>query len=195
MSISEIEDRRSIRKFKALPVETEKLEAILQAALKAPSGKNKQPWKYVVLTGERKNEMVGVMLQGIEQIEKSLFGKKIVGLADAKNTAKIMKEAPVVIMVLDRFSKNLFKMMLPTDKIAATINALSIGASIQNLLLEAQALGLGTLWIGNTFFAYDSLMKWLNTKHSLVSAIAVGYPNQTPLPRPRKEFDEMITFY
>ncbi len=192
MNIQEIEDRRSIRKFKNLPVETEKIEAILQAALKAPSGKNKQPWKYVVLTGDRKNEMVDVMLRRICQIEKSFFGKKITGLADAKHTAEIMKQAPVIIMVLDRCSKNIFQLHLPLDKMASTVNILSIGASIQNLLLEAQSLGLGTLWIGNTFFAYGPLRKWLNTTYSLVSAIAVGYPNQTPLPRLRKEFDELV---
>lgn len=50
--LSAIMDRRSIRKFEDRPVEKEKLEAILRAAMQAPSGKNSQCWEFLVIEDE-----------------------------------------------------------------------------------------------------------------------------------------------
>ena len=47
------------------------------------------------------------------------------------------------------------------------------------MLLQAEDLGLGTLWVGNTFFVYEELCSYLETDMQLVGAIAVGYPNES----------------
>ena len=47
-----IEERRSIRKYRDKNIETEKIETILNAALQAPSPKNRQPWRFVVITDQ-----------------------------------------------------------------------------------------------------------------------------------------------
>jgi nitroreductase len=60
-----IATRRSVRKFKPDPIPDEALTAILTAGIQAPSGKNRQPWRFVVVQGDKRSEMVCVMRQGI----------------------------------------------------------------------------------------------------------------------------------
>ena len=73
-------------------------------------------------------------------------------------------------------------------------DALSIGASIQNMLLRAQELGLGTLWIANTCFAYNELVQEIGTKDQLTGVVALGYGDEAPAPRPRKAWDDVVEY-
>ncbi len=62
-----IEQRRSIRRYQDRAVSEDDIRAILRAATLAPSGKNTQPWRFVVVQGDEKRaEMVDLMRQGIE---------------------------------------------------------------------------------------------------------------------------------
>ena len=62
------------------------------------------------------------------------------------------------------------------------------------MLLAATELGYGTLWIANTFYAYQELASYLGIEGQLISAVALGVPDETPSPRPRKSFDEVAEF-
>ena len=73
-------------------------------------------------------------------------------------------------------------------------DSLSIGAAIENLILEATNLGLGTLWIANTCFAYDALVQFIDTKDQLVGTVAVGYADESPEKRPRKNMDDVLEY-
>lgn len=66
-------------------------------------------------------------------------------------------------------------------------NAQSVGAAIENMTLTATELGLGSLWICDTYFAYDELTEWLGDAGALYAALAVGYADENPAPRPRKD--------
>lgn len=55
-------------------------------------------------------------------------------------------------------------------------------------------MGLGTLWIANTCFAYEELTECLGTEEQLVSAVALGYPDEAPGMRPRKKIGEILEF-
>lgn len=70
--IREIENRRSIRKYKPDKIERKIIEEMLYSASLAPSAKNRQPWKFIVYQGEEKNKMVDVMCNGINS-EKQLM--------------------------------------------------------------------------------------------------------------------------
>ena len=65
--ISEIAERRSIRKYKEKPVPQAMIKEIIQAGALAPSSKNRQPWKFTVVTGNAKEEMLEVFRQGLER--------------------------------------------------------------------------------------------------------------------------------
>lgn len=76
MTITEcIEQRRSIRKYTEQEVEREKIEEVLRAALLAPSGKNRQPWKYLVYQSEEKEKLLDEMEKGLnrEKHEEALL--------------------------------------------------------------------------------------------------------------------------
>ncbi|MBQ7783480.1 MAG: nitroreductase family protein, partial [Oscillospiraceae bacterium] len=80
------------------------------------------------------------------------------------------------------------------DRITEICDTLSIGASIENILLKSTEIGIGTLWIANTCFAYPELVDFLNTQNKLIGAIALGYANETPPPRPRKDSADVIEY-
>ncbi len=63
--IREIENRRSIRKYKPDEIERKLIEEIIYSASLAPSAKNRQPWKFIVYQGKEKKKLVDVMRQGI----------------------------------------------------------------------------------------------------------------------------------
>lgn len=75
-----IEERRSIRKYKATPVDRERIEEILRAACLAPSSKNRQPWQFVVAMGRSKEEMLFEMRKGLgrERVQPLLPGTYII---------------------------------------------------------------------------------------------------------------------
>ena len=60
-----IEKRRSIRKFKDTPVDLELVSQLIDAAVAAPSAKNRQPWKFIVYTGAAKEEICDAMEAGL----------------------------------------------------------------------------------------------------------------------------------
>ena len=81
------------------------------------------------------------------------------------------------------------------DRFTEMNDLLSIGASIENMLLKAEELNIGTLWIGNTCFAYHALIEYIGTTSELAGAIALGYKGETPAMRPRKKLDDIVEYY
>ena len=63
--IEEIKNRRSIRKYKQTEIPAEIIHQIIQAGRLAPSGKNKQPWKFLIYGKEAKRELLLSMEAGI----------------------------------------------------------------------------------------------------------------------------------
>ena len=191
-----IYNRRSIRKYLDKQIAQELIEQIIDAGRMSPSAKNRQPWKYIVLGGENKLEFLKCMWKGIlrEENENSLLPNSKNGLADAKNTWNIMMQAPILIAVLNNNGKNPFDMVDADSRFVEICDTLSIGASIENMLLTATEIGLGTLWIANTCYAYKELTEYLETTQQLVGAIALGYADEKPIQRPRKQLEDIVEY-
>lgn len=196
MTMQSIYERRSIRKFKEKAVSVDLINQIIDAGRVAPSAKNRQPWKYIVFGNENKQELLNVMEEGLEREENGIaeLPESRNGIPDARNTLKIMKEAPIIIMVLNTNGKSPFISVNADDRITEICDTLSIGASIENMLLTAEEMDLGTLWIANTCFAYKELVSYLDTDAQLVGAIALGYADESPTQRPRKKLDEIVEY-
>ncbi|MDY2730436.1 MAG: nitroreductase family protein [Clostridium sp.] len=196
MSVNEIYSRRSIRKYKNKEVSKDTINEILNAGRVAPSGKNKQPWKFVVFGGKKKEELLEKMEEGIEREVngKALLPLSSYGIPDAKNTLRIMREAPIVIMVLNICGKSPFKDITSDERVTEIVDSLSIGAAIENILLKAEEMKIGTLWIANTCFAYNELVEYIDTKHQLIGAIALGYADEKPNERPRKKLEDIVEY-
>jgi F420 biosynthesis protein FbiB-like protein len=185
-TLEAIAGRRSIRKFKDAPVSDVAVEAILQAAIQAPSGKNRQPWRFVVVKEDKRAEMVRVMRESLDYLE----GQDM-DTGSGKWTASVMEQAPVTVFVFDADTP---RTKLPWESGGDFVNVQSIGAAIQNMLLAALDMGLGSLWICDVLYAYDPLCDWLKQEHQMIAAVSFGYPDEQPGPRPRKPVDEVTVW-
>lgn len=191
--LSAITKRRSIRKYKDQSVSKEVIEAILFAGILAPSSKNRQPWKFVVATEKTKQDMILAMKNGFaREKEQPLLPESSQFLSGAEYTLSIMEQAPVVIFILNPLGHNIQSTLNPEERISEICNILSIGACLENMSLTATEMGLGSLWICDIFFAYDELKAWLNTDGELIAAMTIGYTDENPAPRPRKDLKSIV---
>jgi len=186
-----IRSRRSHRSFSDTPVETEKIDQILEAAQWAPSPANNQPWEFVVVTGDgirakllsifdRAGQTGSVELHGFSYVRPApseLNEKTNTESSAGHYSLSFMKNVPVMIAVAGEPNPSIRQGLIDRVKDGYKY---ACAASIQNMLLAAQALGLGSLWF--TFFDGESVKDVLNidpAKH-LVAIICVGYPASTP---------------
>lgn len=192
--ISAIYDRRSIRNFTDKPISQIDIIDIIQSGIKAPSSKNRQPWKYIVIQGEAKEEMLNAFRRGIEREENdcALLPQSKQHIISAKHTVDIMEEAPTIVFVVNTLGKSVLTDLTLEERISEICNIQSISASIQNMILAATEKGIGSLWICDIYFAYPELCKWLENDGQLIAAIAFGYPNEYPKERPRKKIDDVV---
>lgn len=196
MKIQAIEDRRSIRKFKADAVPQEMLARVLEAARIAPSSKNDQPWEFHIWGPESRKKALAAMENAIRErmaasgAEEGERRK----LAGAVHTLRIMKQAPVLIGIVRPEGTYPFEEISGFDRVTELLEAVSVGAAVENMLLEACALGLGTLWIGYAFITYDAVCSALGLSGQLMSVVALGWPDENPAPRPRKSLEEIVRY-
>lgn len=151
-----IQSRRSIRRFKADPLTPEIVNDIIDAARLAPSGKNRQPWRFVVVRGDEREKMSACLQEGLR---RSIENGHPTG--SAGNTFRIMREAPVTVFVFSPDDAAPWIDQSVGERIGEIVNVQSVGAAIENMLLRAQELGVGSLWICDTFSAYGELCAWL----------------------------------
>lgn len=192
-----IEGRRSIRKYKDRPVPDDLLNKVLEAARLAPSTSNTQSWKFMV-------------------VKDAATRKKMRDLAYGQ---RFIEEAPVVLVCcldLEAFKdrgKQTLKLLLrgvrPSLEMAlrmvrggkdkgfdperVVINGtMNVTIATEHMILAAESMGLGTCWVR----AFDSqaLAEELDLPDGLlvVSLLTLGYPDQKPAPRPRKNLEEIL---
>jgi nitroreductase len=185
-TLEAIAERRSIRKFQDRPISKDVLRQILHAATLAPSGKNRQPWRFHVVEGAARAEMVRVMRAGMAR-----FDARGEDTGSAEWTVQVMEQAPVTVFVYNPFAEYKRRLKNVGDIMLNIVDVQSVGAAIQNMLLAALDLGLGSLWICDVFYAYDELCEWLGETHQMIAAVSLGYADESPDPRPRQPIDEV----
>ena len=162
-----IKKRRSVRKYKKDPIPEEALSRVLEAARLAPSGKNFQPWKFIIVK------------------DKSLKEK----LAQASAGQFFMAEAPIIIVGCG-FPDNCYAHMGRYMKSWAV----DVTIALDHLMLQAQEEGLGTCWIGS--FEEEEVKEILNVPEGVkvLALTPLGYPGEIPAFRGRKSLDEIISY-
>ena len=137
-----IHTQRAIRRFTDDPVSDEAIQRILEAAVRAPSGRNKQPWRFIVIRDAETKQKIGDYYR--RACEQAGIGQEpIPGLSKKVNEsvahlARHMGDAPVLILVCYEY--------VTEEAVGAStlLTGSSIYPAVQNLLLAARALGLGT---------------------------------------------------
>jgi nitroreductase len=160
-----VRERTSIRGYKADPIEEDKLERILDAARLAPSGKNGQPWTFIVVKDEETRK----------KLVPACKGQEFVG------------QAPVVVVACGHEERAYKKMggywnSMPLD----------IGIAIEHLMLAAVSEGLGTCWIGAFFEEQVREILGVPEGVKIVALTPVGYPAGEKTHSSRKSLDEII---
>ncbi len=185
-TLEAIATRRSIRKFTDQPIPDDVLQQILQAAIMAPSGKNRQPWRFVVVRGDQRAEMVRLMREAIAR-----FQARSENTGSAEPTAAVMAQAPVTVFVFNPEGLHPWLTRSIQQAFDDLVNVQSVGAAIQNMCLAAHALGLGSLWIADVLYAYEELSSWLGQDTQMVAAVSLGYPAERPALFQRKPLAEV----
>ncbi len=189
MTVQEaVSARRSVRAFESREIPKESVVRIIQAGIDAPSGKNRQPWKFVAVRGESKRELVNILKSGAEGEEDREWAKW------AGNSIRIMDEAPVSILVFNQFGDKPWKGRNVEQRFQDLVDVQSIGAAIENMALMATELGLGSLWVCDVFIAYEGICEWCGQDTELVAALTLGYPAENRNVRYRKPIDEVVVW-
>ena len=150
--------RTSIRAYTDQPVEDEKVEAMLRAAMAAPSAGNKQPWRFVVVKDK----------------------KTLTAISDNLHTMTMAKDAPLAIIVCGDMNAT-----FPGEGLDYWVEDAS--AATENLLLAAHAQGLGAVWCGiypmQERVAF--LRELLSLPEHIVplNVVPIGYPAENPTPK------------
>ena len=186
-TLDAIAARRSIRKFKDTPIAEDLLQVILKAGSQAPSGKNRQPWRFVIVKEDKRAEMVRILREAIARAKSK--GNEI---GSSEWSANVMEQAPVSIFVINPEGLPPWLAHSIDQNFSDVVDIQSAGAAIQNMLLAAQDLGLGSLWICDVFTAYEDLLSWLGEKGELIAAVSFGYADESPAARSRKPFSEIV---
>lgn len=128
--ISAIYNRRSIRKFIDKPISEEDIIDIIQSGIKAPSSKNKQPWKYIIIQGNAKEEILKVFRQRIKREENvnALLPQSKRHIASAKYTVDVMSEAPTIDFVLNSPEKSILSGLTPAKRVSENSDGQFIAA-------------------------------------------------------------------
>lgn len=180
-----IEKRKSIRKYIDEDVPNELIEKLINAARLAPSAKNRQPWKYVIVKNETKNKIADIMIKQLQESKISLERKIYNKNSSVKATALIMKQAPILILVF-RYKDNNW---LVGD-------ALSIGASIEHICLKATDLGLGSLWIRDIVYTQNEIANLVGKDNmELVCAVSIGYADDNSKVKKKKDLKQIMEWY
>ena len=141
-----IEQRRSIRAFQGRAVPHDALEEVLRAGMLAPSAKSAQPWRFIVAEGEEKQRLVDAMQMGIRRAKEApQLSGLAAALAGAEHSAAILAQAPVAVVVQDVLAPEGADPLSALERTLEASRLLSIGAAMENMILRATQLGLGTL--------------------------------------------------
>lgn len=145
--------RKSVRSYISRPVEKEKVDIMLKAAMAAPSAVNKQPWAFIVID------------------DRDVLNK----LAEVLPYAKMTAEAPMAIVVCGDLAKSL-------NGEFGKYWMLDCSAASENLLLAAEALELGAVWtaIYPEEQRIENVRKVLSLPEHIVpfNLIPIGYPQR-----------------
>lgn len=182
-----IRQRRSIRKYKTESVPEEVIKQILDAAMWAPSGKNLQNWRFFVLRGAKKEAYLKYSQKSWDSMKDRLEKKLKPSLYQfTERFFYTLGDAPVLIFVYSKPH--------PEENNQTTLG--SVYMAVQNLLLAAEAEGLGTCPLGSPLEVKEDVDRFLgveNTDLELVCGVTLGYPDHEP-PAAKRQLEDRITW-
>lgn len=170
-----IKTRRSVRQYQPTPIREQDLTSVMEAACWAPSWANTQCWRFVIVRNPvRKSQLADTLSSG-------------------NRGARAIKEAPVLIVACAELGKSGYFGGKPsTDK--GDWYMFDVALAMQNLVLAACSLGLGTVHIGYFDARKAAELIKLPEGFVVVEMTPLGYPNEEPQIKSRREIQESIYY-
>lgn len=175
-----IKKRRSVRQYLPEQIKDSELEAILDAAVYAPTGHNDQPWHFTVIQDK---ELIEEINEGAKTVMKATEIEWISQLG-AMEGFNIFHRAPTAVIV--------------SAKKDATTPLVDCSAAVQNMLLAAESLDIGSCWIGFAKFHFmnqENMEKFkIPDDYEVHFGVALGYKaNENPKAPERNK--EVYTYF
>lgn len=175
-----LKTRRSIRKYKSDPVPQHLIEKILAAGMEAPSGKNRQNWRFFVLQGKKRDEYLALSQKswmGIKDVLEKRLKPSLYKFTE--RFFYTLGDAPVIIFC---YSYNDAE-----ERYHTSIG--SVYMAVENMNLACFVEGLGCCTMGapleirdevDRFVGVDQLPEYKDGKLELLCALVIGYPDHWP---------------
>lgn len=194
--------RSSIRKWKPDPVEKEKIEKVLESGRRAPSWGNTQPWRFIVVQDKAKIEEIAASAGGQPHINAPVLivcCGSIDALSKKQHREALAQLRDMGVMdwtdeILDNvvLGSEVFAPYLSGEPIMTVRAGEQVMIAVAYMTLEAVNQGLGTCWVGAiTSREVHKAMK-LPDNIFVHSMLPLGYPDEDPKPRPRKDASKII---
>jgi len=205
LTVSEaIRQRRSIRSFRGDPVPDDMVREILEAARLAPSGSNRQPWRFIVVTDSKEKAKLRKICFDQAFIEQApvvfvcCADLTAYSKSSSKKRAQEFIDYGVTETLSGRFADPAYRASLyaePDSNLGIFLTAALANTyiAIDHMVLTATALGLGTCWVGalGNPGEINALFDLPQTT-VVVAVLPVGYPTVIPPPRPRVSLEEIL---
>ena len=192
-----IYSQRQITRYRRDPVSREDIEKIIDAAIRAPSGGNTQPWHFIAITERDMIEKIGGLYRDIWLGAQGPEPRPDEPLAyrQARELANRMPEVPAMILVCADHSRG-HAGYTPGEPIERGRYASSIWLAIQNLFLAARALGIGTRITTVHVRGEEQIKEWLGIPEYVetVCLTPLGYPRGSFGPTQRRPAEEVSSF-
>jgi nitroreductase len=199
-----IRQRRSIRRFKDEPISDEIIRELLEAARLAPSGSNRQPWRFIVVTDPAEKAKLRRICWDQAFIEQApvvfICCADLIAYSQPSRLKRAQEfiDSKVTETLSGRFADPEFRASLVNmpDSDLELFRAAAIAntyIAIEHMVLTATALGLGSCWVGATG-SEGEINAVFNLPETVVVAavLPVGYPDRVPPPRPRIPISEIL---
>lgn len=192
-----IAQRRSIRRYLPLPVTRELIDSLLHAAVMAPSAHNRQPWRFLVIESQTTKERLARAMGARLRADRSRDGDPVEAIeADVTRSYARLTGAPVLVLIsmsmqdMDRYPE---ERRNQAERVMATQGT---AMAAQNLLLAAQAAGLGACWMCAPLFCPEvvSAALALPADWEPQALVTLGYPADQGKPFRRRVPTEVIQY-
>lgn len=171
-----IKSRRSTRAFLPGQVKEEELQAVLEAGLYAPSANNQQPWHFTVIQNKDLIDRLNNSFKGLARKSDDEHIKSV----GNDESFHVFYNAPTVILLSGDESKE--------------SAAVDCAAAVENMLIEAESLGIGTCWVGFIGYFFNSTdgrvcLKELGIPegYKQIHSVALGYKKLKPDNAPERK--------
>ena len=159
-----IKKRYSCRAYQDKPIEQEKLDKIFEAARQAPSAKNLQDWRFVVVTDKKRKQQV----------------------ADCTNQAQAFGQAGAIIAACSVCSD--------TMRCGQQIAPIDVSIALEHIALAATELGLATCWIGSFDVEKVRQILEIPKDIAIIELMALGYPADGRRQTTREPMKNMVCY-